>query len=381
MRKTGLVAVVLFAVSMIWAQTEKASKLEVRFFGSSTCGECMKIKDELLKPLAEKNPDKMDLKIYDIETAADFQLMVKLEEKFHVKASAPQELFLPDTYLCGYETIMQSGKPLIEHYLSNPDLWTSHQVSIDTAKNVEAIKTRFRNFTFVQILLAGMVDGINPCAIATMIFLISFLATQKKKRSEVLAIGLCFTATVFLTYLLMGIGAFEALTFLKEYRWVSVAVKWTAVAAALIAAAYCFRDAIVFNKTRNVKDIKNQLPKILKVQIHKIISGQLSRSGLVIGAVVAGFLVTILEAVCTGQVYLPTIVLMTRQEGLKLTGWLYLIFYNFLFVLPLLVVMVLAYFGLRWDQLAKSTQKHMPLLKVSLGVVLVGLAIFLGFSA
>jgi len=43
--------------------------------------------------------------------------------------------------------------------------------------------------------------------------------------------------------------------------------------------------------------------------------------------------------------------------------------------------MVLAYYGLRWGQLAKSTQKHMPLLKASLGVVLLGLAIFLGFSA
>ncbi len=36
-------------------------------------------------------------------------------------------------------------------------------------------------------------------------------------------------------------------------------------------------------------------------------------------AAVTGFLVTLLEAVCTGQVYLPTIILMTRAEGLRLT--------------------------------------------------------------
>jgi thiol:disulfide interchange protein len=125
----------------------------------------------------------------------------------------------------------------------------------------------------------------------------------------------------------------------------------------------------------------NQLPKALKLRIHKVISGQLSSRSLVIGAIVMGFLVTLLEAVCTGQVYLPTIVLMTRQEGLRLTGWLYLIFYNFLFVLPLLIVMVLAYFGMTWNTLAKTTQKHMTLLKVLLGLMLLGLAVFLGISA
>ncbi|MFW6253835.1 MAG: hypothetical protein ACOC41_02795, partial [Chitinivibrionales bacterium] len=64
---------------------------------------------------------------------------------------------------------------------------------------------------------------------------------------------------------------------------------------------------------------------------------------------------------------MPTIVLMTRQEGaLKLTGWLYLIFYNILFVLPLLVVMIMAYYGMTWDMLSKKMQNHLVLLKVLL---------------
>jgi cytochrome c biogenesis protein CcdA len=95
------------------------------------------------------------------------------------------------------------------------------------------------------------------------------------------------------------------------------------------------------------------------------------------GALITGFLVTLLEAVCTGQVYLPTIVLMTREEGLRAKGWAYLILYNILFVLPLLVIMVLAYFGLTWEKLAKKTQKHMVMLKTLLGFVLLLLALFL----
>jgi len=90
--------------------------------------------------------------------------------------------------------------------------------------------------------------------------------------------------------------------------------------------------------------------------------------------------VTLLEAVCTGQVYLPTIILMTRQDGLRGIGWIYLIMYNFLFIVPLLVVVVLAYFGLRWERLAKITQKHLAFIKILIGVLLCGLAAFLAIA-
>jgi hypothetical protein len=103
---------------------------------------------------------------------------------------------------------------------------------------------------------------------------------------------------------------------------------------------------------------------------------------LIIGTIVTGFLVTLLEAVCTGQVYLPTIVLMTRSSSgdMQLTGWLYLIMYNFIFVVPLLTVMIAAYYGMTWNKLAKMTQKNLSLLKVLLGIAMIGLALFLAFA-
>jgi cytochrome c biogenesis protein CcdA len=276
---------------------------------------------------------------------------------------------------------MKDGARLIQACLADPSKWKTENVVIDSAGLRTTLKQRFEQFAFVQIVLAGLADGINPCAIATMIFLISFLATQKRKRIEVLAIGLSFTAAVYLTYLLIGLGAFKALTLLKQYYWISKAVKWAAVAFAGIVGLICFWDAIMYKLTGNVKEVKIQLPKALKLRIHGIISGNLKRSGLFVGAITAGFLVTLLEAVCTGQVYIPTIILMTRQEGLRLAGWLYLLFYNFLFVLPLLIIMVMAYYGLRWDQLAKSTQRNLPLLKTIMGVVLIGLAVFLAVAS
>ncbi|MBN1309518.1 MAG: hypothetical protein JXA18_16480 [Chitinispirillaceae bacterium] len=370
---TSMTAVCLFAVTESAASSDR---LVIDFFGTSTCGECMQIKQEILFPMQKKQHE-IDLRIHDIDTDSGYSLLLSMEEAFNVPVSAAIELYFPDTFLTGANDINKHALRLIQWYLAHPERWKGRDSSSQPSSLSQQLAEKFQSFSFLSILTAGIVDGINPCAIATMIFLISFLATQKRKRGEILAIGLSFTAAVFITYLAMGIGAFKALTFLQKYAWISVAIRWGAAALAVGVGIISFRDAYLYRKTGKASDIKLQLPKPVKLRIHKVISGNLSGSSLVMGAIITGFLVTLLEAVCTGQVYLPTIVLMTRQEGLRMTGWFYLVFYNILFVLPLLIIMVLAFYGLRWDRLAKTTQKNMVPIKIALGGVLCGLAIFI----
>lgn len=359
---------------------KQVEKLVVHFFGSSTCGECHSIRTEILNPLAEKYVDKLEVKVHDIDSDEGLKVLDALEKSYHVKESYPIQLYLPDTVLIGGEDVQSYAKSLIEEYISQPAKWKYRHIAASTLTSTEILRERFSQFTFLGVLAAGLIDGINPCAIATMIFLISFLATQKRKRSEVLAIGISFTAAVFVTYLLLGLGAFKILTMLESYVWVSKTIKWLAVAVAGGLGVVSFYDAVAFGISRKTSSIKLQLPKAVKMRIHKVVSTNLTGTQLITGAIITGFLVTLLEAVCTGQVYLPTIVLMTKQSGLRLSGWLYLIFYNFLFVLPLLIVMILAYFGMTWKTLSNATQRHLPVLKVLLGIVLVGLAVFLGIS-
>jgi len=359
-----------------------SSKVSIYFFGSPTCGECLEIKEKILFPTQKKYQNKIDLKIYNIDTDSGFNLMTKLEEIFNVKTTASIELFLPDTYLIGSDDIKKYASNMISQRISNPIIWqnTANKLSllkVESSSYEDKIKDKFKQFSLISIIAAGIVDGINPCAIATLIFLVSFLATKKRSRKEIITIGSCFTFAVFFTYLLLGIGAFKAITSLEHYRWLSLGIKWIAISLAFIIGVYSLIDAYKFSKTKKTENVKIQLPKAIKLQIHKIITANLSGSQLAFGAIVTGFLVTLLEAVCTGQVYLPTIVLMTKQESTRFLGWLYLIFYNILFVLPLILVIILAYFGLKWDKLAKFTQKHLSLLKILLGIVLISLAFFL----
>ncbi|MFH1038860.1 MAG: cytochrome c biogenesis protein CcdA, partial [PVC group bacterium] len=354
-------------------------RLVIHFFGSRTCAECLEIKETLLRPLAEEYPGVIDLRLHEIEEEDGFRLMLEMEKRYGVGDPSPQELFLPQDYLVGAADIMARGEALIREYLEDPGRWQPLD-AVPGGEGEDPVWTRFHELTFAGILAAGLVDGVNPCAIATMIFLISFLTMQNRRRSQVIAIGLTFTAAVYVTYLLIGIGAFRFIVMLRAYRLVSQVIRWSAVALAGLVGLLSFRDALVYRKSGDTGRILIQMPKPVKLRIHKLISGHLKGRRLILGAVVTGFLVTLFEAVCTGQVYLPAIIVMSRTAGTRTAGWLYLLFYNLLFVLPLLAVMILTGFGLTWHTLAHATQKNLPRLKMLMGIVLIGLALLLALA-
>lgn len=310
----------------------------------------------------------------DVKYTAILEVLRKKDIPSHIR----QKLAIGDTVLVGSKEIKALADSLIQKQIQTREK-TSQKVLQDASKLSydDIMEEKSKKIFFWGVTLAGLADGINPCAIATMIFLISFLATQKRPTKEVFIIGQSYILAVFVTYFLMGVSAFEALTKLKEYHFVSSIIRWSAVALASYVSFFSFYDAYKYAKTGKNKDIKLQLSKSLKMRIHKVISGNLSQRGLITGAIITGFFVTLLEAVCTGQMYLPIIQGMTESKGTRFQGWLWLVYYNILFVLPLQIVMIASYKGITWDVLAKKTQKNMVLLKIILGIVMLLLVVYL----
>ena len=381
MTKRMFAGFILVAAFSLFAKASSESKLVLTFFGSPTCGECLEIKTRLLEPLEAQNSSRLTIHTRNIENERDFKILTAMEKGYKLTSTASQELYFPDTALLGYDDIMKNGRALIESYLTHPEKWHYKHAygdsTIDTMTTGQLIRDRMKTWSFVGLFAIGFVDGVNPCAIASMIFLISFLGVQNRKRSDVLKIGLSFTATVFMTYFLLGLGAFRILSLMDHFYWFSLAIRIAAVSIAVWVALLSVWDAIHYYRTKDTADMKVQLPKGIKKLIHSVIRGNLSSNKIVFGAIVTGFFVTLLEGACTAKIYLPTIMAMTHTFGFKLIGWLLLVFYNFLFVLPLLIVLTATAYGLKWNRLSKFQQKHMVPTKLLLALVLFGLAAFI----
>jgi cytochrome c biogenesis protein CcdA len=79
--------------------------------------------------------------------------------------------------------------------------------------------------------------------------------------------------------------------------------------------------------------------------------------------------VSLLEAACTGQVYLPTIVYIVKNTKLRLKALTYLILYNLMFILPLIVIFILSLVGFSSQKFNVFLKKHLGTIKIILAFI------------
>ena len=248
---------------------------------------------------------------------------------------------------------------------------------------LQAHEALFSQITLWAIIGAGLADGINPCAFAVIVFFVSFLAAYKYTKKEIIVVGTAYCTSVFLAYLLMGLGAFHFLYAMKGFRYVTLAVQWGTIVLCVLFLALSLYDFIIYQRTKKSEKMLLQLPKSYKEYIHKVMRFFLkdkhsSMWRLLLAAFAVGFVVSAVEAVCTGQVYLPTCVVILKEAGSQ--SWKaaeYLIVYNLMFVLPLVLVFVLTLCGKESATFNNWLKKHLGLSKFLLCCVFLGLLLLM----
>jgi cytochrome c biogenesis protein CcdA len=119
-----------------------------------------------------------------------------------------------------------------------------------------------------------------------------------------------------------------------------------------------------------------QLPRAIKRRIHHDIRQRTRSAALVSTALVLGFLVSVFELACTGQVYFPTIVYVLRVRG-EASALPYLLLYNLGFVVPLLAVFAVSYCGVSSQAVTAFFRRSAKLTKLALAVLFLGLAVLM----
>jgi cytochrome c biogenesis protein CcdA len=274
----------------------------------------------------------------------------------------------PDAIETALECYAQEGSPKI---------WEA----FDQEQGKTNIIDQFRHMSWLTVVIAGLVDGLNPCAFATLIFFISYLTLSGRKGSEVITVGIAFTLGVFVAYLVIGLGFYKVLDLLGNV--LNVIARWVYGFTALLCITLAVLSFLDVAKARqgNHKDMTLNLPEGIRKRINSVIRKGRSTNRYVIGAFTTGLVISLLELACTGQVYLPTIIFVSSVPELRLRAIFYLIVYNLLFILPLVVVFILAYFGTSSQELTKFMKKHTAAVKIGLGILFLALGVWLFLSA
>jgi cytochrome c biogenesis protein CcdA len=226
---------------------------------------------------------------------------------------------------------------------------------------------------------AGLLDGVNPCAFATMIFLISYLAVRKRQGRELLATGIAFTLGVFLAYLGVGLGLLKFLTSLPA---LNVIGKWLYGVTLVLCLALAWGSFSDYLKAREgrLEDMSLKLPERLRGWTHRLIREGSRARNYVAASLVLGFVVSIVELACTGQVYLPTIIFVLGLPEWRVRAVLALLVYNLMFIVPLVVVFLLVDRGTTSKQLLEWMNRRAAAVKLGTAALFLLLAVWLGYS-
>ncbi|NWF93099.1 MAG: hypothetical protein HXY46_09285 [Syntrophaceae bacterium] len=371
--------------------SEKIFAHDLIYFYQKGCPKCDRA-SYLLKYISKKYP-RLNIKQIDLNSVDG----KRLNEILSNRLSLPPEkrLIAPSIFIGGDclspEEITESRVEAL--------IQKSQQVStapapalIPSQEEVEKAEAsmieRFKSFGVFAILLAGLVEGLNPCALATLIFFISYLTMVGRKRKEILMAGMGFSASSFLTHLLLGLGILGFIQHFSFFPLFSRIVYLITFIFSLSLGIFSLYDYVQISKGRPSR-MKLQVPDFLKKKIHRIIRTRSDglenekdtpSSRLVFAAIAIGFLVTLLQSTCTSQVYLPTLLFVTNIPSLRGSAMWYLILYNLLYILPLLVIFGIVYWGMTSEQLSLLLQKKASTIKLLTAAFFFGLAAILMVS-
>ncbi len=287
-----------------------------------------------------------------------------------------RRLIAPSIYvgrdaLVGDEISLESVRRTLARYeaLGAPPVWEG----LDTSTSKSSILERFRNMGPLAVVAAALIDGINPCAFATILFFISYLAVSRRRRRELVLIGLAFSGGVFLAYLLVGLGAMSLMRFLNSFRVVGIVLYALMAVSCFVLAGFSIKDYTLARQGK-LHEMRLNLPNGLRERIKGRIRAS---SGAFAGAAfLSGLFVSLMELACTGQVYLPTITFVVSIPEMRANAVLFLVLYNLVFIVPLLVVLFLAAYGVSAVRFQEWFMRHVAtakLVMVALFLVLGGL--------
>ncbi|MEA2012677.1 MAG: tetratricopeptide repeat protein [Verrucomicrobiota bacterium] len=374
---------ILQQIKILFPRTEKSvQKLQLYLFSSSTCDECKTLRKEILPPILEVFDEQTKLNYLHIDQLDNFELLMLYEETYKNDTDDAIKLFIGNTCLSGFDNIIENTEKTIATSIANKQFTLTPdeiQNPADCAKQdtTKLVNNKFRAITFSIVASAGLADGINPCAFATLVFFISVLTMLKKSRREILLVGLTFAASVFLTYLLLGLGAFKLIQRFSVNSGVADTINMVMGILTLLLAAISFRDFFVIIKSGKNKDIQLKLPKKLRYYINRIINKKMHTRHILLWSAGLGVIISILESACTGQLYLPTISYILKEGSQFTKAFAYLTIYNIMFIVPLLLIFAIFSAGTSSKKITTFFSNHIAFAKFILGTVFTLLGVML----
>jgi len=212
------------------------------------------------------------------------------------------------------------------------------------------------------ITVSALIDSINPCAISVLFLTIAFLFSLGKNRKFVLLSGGVYILAIAIVYTLIGLGALQALSFFNVPN----------IMAKIGASILLLYSVIsLLNEFFPNFPIKLKMPESTHTTLAKVIN-----RGSIPAFFLLGGLVALFEFPCTGGPYLFVLTLL-HDYATFWKGFWYLIIYNIVFVLPLILILAFATNKIMMEKIDRLRKLETKKARIILLLVLIAFGVLI----
>jgi cytochrome c biogenesis protein CcdA len=208
------------------------------------------------------------------------------------------------------------------------------------------------------VVVTGLLDSINPCAFAVILFLLAFLFTIRKSRGQILRLGAIYVAAIFMVYFAIGVGILSAVRVSEDPHLVARVGSYLLIGLGVL-------NLVEYRWPQF--PIKLHMPAIAHEKVN-----QLLKVATVPATIGVGFIVGLCTVPCSGGIYVSIITLLNAKTTLP-WGLAYLTLYNLLYILPLVVILLATGNRVTAKKWAAWEREHALNLRLWFGLSMIGL--------
>ena len=360
-----------------WFHLDRDGQLDIQFYfyWSNKCPHCAKALP-YVDNLAVMYPE-LSLRSYQLvgepDNVARYQVMASAlgEEARSVPA-----FFVCNTMLTGFdpavtpqqlEGLLKRCKQYVsQHHTVTGFRGMAQQPIVLQLPFVGAIEAGISSLPVITILIAG-VDAFNPCAFFVLMFLLSLMlhTGQRKRMLLVGGVFVFFSGLLYFLFMSAWLNLFRVIGHLD-------AITLGAAVVALVVGLINIKDFFWFKQGVSLTISEQAKPKLFHrmrtlLQARSLPAMLLAASGLALFA-------NLYEFLCTAGFPMVYTRILTLSELTNMQYYAYLLLYNLVYVIPLLVIVLLFVVAMGARKLREAEGRVLKLLSgsmmLTLGLVL-----------
>mgnify|MGYP003781839393 CR=1 FL=1 len=355
--------------ALIKKYSEKSGDATFYFFYSHRCPHCKKARP--LVDAWEKKFPQIKFKRYEVASNSENrELFEKISKNLKILNPGVPTFTLGGSYVTGYEVGEHEElieKMITEYLAGNPD--AVKNASSDTTVDVpflgklDASLISLPSFT----LLIGLLDGINPCAIWVLMFLLTLLVNTKSRKKLIMT-GTVFVVASGVVYFLFMTAWLNIFLFMGITETVTILLGVVAIIMGLIN----LKEFFFFKK-----GVSLMIPESAKPKLFKKMRGVMGTDNIFLGlagTIALAFFVNLIELGCT--IGLPAIYtrVLSISDISTFQKYLYMALYNVYYVVPLAIIVLIFVFTMGKY---RFEEKYAKILKVVSGILMLTLGLIL----